>query len=229
MAAVAPADPLAGAVLTSDRVLPVIPELASLLPAQGLVRGSTVACAGEAAMSLALALVAGASRAGAWVGAVGTPGLGIAAAAELGVGLHRLVAVLAPARGFDDATWAQVLAAMIDGFDIVLLGLAANQVRAATARRIQARAQARGAVLVTLAPLEVFGSDLVLQSAGWEWEGLGAGHGRLTRRRVAVVVDGRRVPRPQRGELWLPDGDGTPGPVAPVSSVAAQEDLRAAG
>ena len=45
-----------------------------------------------------------------------------AAAVELGVAPERLVMVAEPAQRFDDAQWADVLAAMIDGFDVVVLG-----------------------------------------------------------------------------------------------------------
>ncbi|MGH9177562.1 MAG: hypothetical protein ACRD0N_03275, partial [Acidimicrobiales bacterium] len=64
--------------LAGERLLPVHPALAGLLPGGGLRRGSTVAVAGST--SLALALVAGPSGAGSWCAAVGVPSLGLVAA-----------------------------------------------------------------------------------------------------------------------------------------------------
>ena len=71
------------------------------------------------ATSLALALAAGASQAGSWVAAVGLGSLGLVAAAELGVALDRLVLVADPGR--ERTGWASVVAALVDGFDVVLV------------------------------------------------------------------------------------------------------------
>ena len=85
------------------------------------------------------ALAAGASAAGSWVGVVGVPSLGLAAAAELGVALERLVLVAPPAPG----EWATVAATLVDAFDVVL---AAPPRRGGLAmgRRLQARVRERG-------------------------------------------------------------------------------------
>lgn len=212
-----------GGVMAAERVVPVDPVLAGVMP-HGLVQGSTVTCTGGAATSLALLLVAEASRRGAWVGVAGLPGLGVQAAGEAGVDVERIVAVRdrpaprahgrveherrlgVPGAGYDDGTWGQVLAAMIDGFDLVLIGPGV-QVRAGTARRVQARAQARGAVLVLAGEVAGFGADVHLR-ADARWECLGDGHGHLRSRRVTVQAHGRRVPRPRRDELWFPAADG---------------------
>ena len=214
-----------GGVMAAERVVPVDPVLAGVVP-HGLVQGSTVACTGGAATSLALLVVAEASRRGAWIGVAGLPGLCVQAAGEAGVDVERIVAVRerptrreprtarapgAPGAGYDDGTWGQVLAAMIDGFDLVLLGPGV-QVRAATARRVQARAQARGAVLVLAGDVDGFGADVQLR-ADARWEGLGDGHGHLRSRHVRVQAHGRRVHRPLRDELWFPGVDGTIRPV----------------
>ena len=105
--------------LSREQRLPVLPAFEGLLPGAGLRRGATVSI-GTApgvggATSLALALVAEASRVGSWVAAVGLPSLGLVAADELGVALERLVLVAAPER---DA-WGGVVAALVDGFDLV--------------------------------------------------------------------------------------------------------------
>lgn len=206
-----------------ERTLPVLAELSSLLPMGALQRGSVIACRGAAGVSLALALAAGPSGEGAWVGVAGLPGLGVAAAAELGVAPERMVLVNEPGRApglrFGDATWAEVLAAMIDGFDVVVLGPAATGgVRPATARRLVARLQSRGAVAVLVGDPAgsagissdgagndgPFPADLTLTADGLQWHGLGAGHGVAQGRQASVQVGGRRMPRPRRAHLWLP-------------------------
>ena len=88
---------------------------------------------GAAARSLALALAAGPSAAGSWVGVVGLPSLGLAAAAEVGVALERLLLVAA----LPPAEWATVVATLVDGVDVVVVGLP-RWVRAGDARRLQA-------------------------------------------------------------------------------------------
>jgi hypothetical protein len=210
----------------AERTLPLLPAFSSLLPTAAVQRGSVVGCAGAAAVSLALAFLAGPSQQGAWVAVAGMPTLGLAAAAESGVVLERLIAVTEPldaqgaVRPFDDALWADLLAACIDGFDLVLLGPGTQQVRPATARRLVARLQSRGAVAVTVgAP--VFGADLRFECASSSWSGLGDGHGVARARRTLVEMSGRRVPQPRRAEYWLPAIDGRlqsvePGTVVPL-------------
>jgi hypothetical protein len=196
-----------GVTLAGERLLPVVPALRSLLPGQGLRRGTTVAVSRSAA--LALALVAGASAAGSWVAAVGLPDLGIVAAAETGVALERLALVPAPG----DRAWPAVVAALLDAVDVVLVRSPAR-LPAAQARRLAARARERGAVLV---PLGAWSepADLRLAVTASAWHGLGQGHGRLQARRVEVLVAGRgAAARERRALLWLPSPDGTIVPAA---------------
>jgi hypothetical protein len=175
-------------------------------------------------MSLALALAAAATSDGAWAAAVGLPSLGLLAAAELGVRLERLAVVPAPGE-----RWAAVVAALLDGMDVLLLG-PPGRVRLADARRLVARAREQATVLVVL---ESPGSrcwpeatDLELSVAGVTWEGLGVGHGYLRSRWVEVVVTGRRAAaRERRTAMWLPDAKGAPAPVVPAPLVAGA-DLR---
>ena len=122
-------------VLAREQVLPVLPALCELLPGGALQRGTTVSVQGEAATSLALALLAGASAAGSWIAIVGLPSLGLAAAAELGLALERLVVVRDPS----PASWGSVVAALVGSFDAVLLA-PTHRVRPADSRRLAARA-----------------------------------------------------------------------------------------
>ena len=195
--------PALTAIAASERTLPVDPCLVGLLPA--LQRGSTIACGGRAGVSLALAIAAAPSREGAWVGVAGLPELGIRAAADMGVALERLVMVTG------DPPWVDVLAAMIDGFDVILVGpgvgQGASRLGTGAVRRLQARAQSRGVVMLTVG-VPALGADLQLTADDDHWVGLGQGHGVATGRRVSVELGGRRMPRPRRATVWLPGAGG---------------------
>ena len=77
--------------LARQRTLPVADPFVPLLPDGALARGRAVSCRGIAATSLAIALAAEATTAGAWLAVVDVPWLGVEAAGELGVPLERLV------------------------------------------------------------------------------------------------------------------------------------------
>jgi hypothetical protein len=159
---------------------------------------------------LALALAAAVTAGDAWVAAVGLPSLGLVAAAELGVKLDRLALVPVPGD-----RWPAVVAALLDGMDLLLLG-PPGRVRPADARRLVARAREQGAVLAVLEPPRVRrwpdGPDLRLSVASASWEGLGWGHGYLRSRRVEVVTTGRRAAaRERRTVLLLPGPAGKSG------------------
>jgi hypothetical protein len=231
-------------VVARERTLTVLPELAEVLPNGGLVRGSVVACGGLAGVALTLALAAGASQQGAWVGVAGLPGLVAAAAVEIGVAPERLVLVnergRAPGERFGDHTWGEVVAAMIDGFDVVVLGPAATEaLRPGTARRLTARLAARGAVLLLAggaggagvvdtagaAVASGFVADLTVVAAHGRWFGLADGHGVARGRRATVHVAGRRMPRTRAAEMWLP---GPHGRVTSVGTHVAAEHVERA-
>jgi hypothetical protein len=221
--------------LTREQRLPVLPALQDLLPQAGLRRGATVAVDAApgvgGATSLALALVAEASRVGSWVAAVGLPSLGLVAADELGVALERLVLVAAPER---DA-WGGVVAALVDGFDCIVLSAGRGGVRSTDARRLVARARERGAVLVQLGSGWPDGADVTLQVTRARWEGIEAGHGHLRARKVRVVRAGRgEAAQPRQLDLWLPGADGEVGVAVPSAAPAAvparrRRPLRAVG
>lgn len=217
--------------LAAERMLPVPPPFVPILPGGGLRRGSVVGLTGPGSTSLTMALLAEASRSGSWVVAVGLPHLGLAASAELGFDLERLVLVTRP----EPARWAAVAAALLDAFEVVLVQ-PTHAVRPADARRLEARARDRGAVLVQSggrADAWPHASDLSLTVTGAVWQGLADGHGRLHRRRVTVEVQGRRqAARVRRAELWLPAADGSValvGPVAPDRPVPLVEQALEVG
>jgi hypothetical protein len=206
-------------VSTADqRVLPVLPAVEALLPSRGLRRGSIVQVDGLAgATSMAFAVAAGPTRAGSWVACVGADDLGWAAAVEAGVDMERLVVVRTP-----QESWATVAAALVDAFDVVLCGFdrAPSMVEA---RRLQARARERGAVLIVVggrrggvgpARRSWPGvADLGLTVIDAQWQGLGEGWGHLRSRLVTIEISGRReAGRPRRVELLLPGPSGAPAP-----------------
>jgi hypothetical protein len=199
--------------LARDQVLPVAAPFEALLPWAGLRRGGTVSVTAGGVgggTSLALALVAEASRAGSWMAAVGLPSLGLVAADEAGVALERLVLVQAPER----SAWGSVVAALVDGFDLLLLHAGRGGVRSVDARKLVARARERGTVLVQLGPGWEAEADLSLRIVEATWEGLDHGYGHLLARRVTLEVTGRgAAARPRCAQLWLPARDG---PVAAV-------------
>jgi len=187
--------------LAGDRLLPAVPGLADLLPDGGLRRGSTLAVAG--ATSLALAVAAGPSGAGSWCAAVGTPPLGLVAAAEMGIALERFPLIRATGRA-----WVKTLAATLEAFDVVL-AWPVRGISVEEARRLTALGRERGAVLVTCGPGWPERTDLRLEAIRSEWIGLERGHGRLRARRVEVAVAGRgAASMERRAALWLPSPEG---------------------
>jgi hypothetical protein len=154
--------------------------------------------------SLAMALLAGPSRAGAWSAVVGAGDFGVEAAAEMGVDLARTVLVPEPGE-----LWLEVTAALIDVVTMVVLR-PPPAVGERVAGRIGARLRKRSAALVSWGRWP--GSEVSLSLRSSTWSGVERGHGRLRSRRV--VVDVRRGSAPARSaELLLP------GPVAPIGRV----------
>ena len=177
-------------------VLPVATPLAAALPRGGLARGSVISLQGQGATSLLYALLAG--PVGCWSAMVGMPGLGLAAAAELGVDLNRMALIPDPG-----ADVLQVVSILIDGVDLVAVSLPAA-VRPAPARQrvIGGRLRQRGAVLLVLGPWP--GADLALTAREAGWRGIERGHGRLRDRELSVHIGGRRAAGPgSRVELLL--------------------------
>lgn len=204
--------------LAAEQLLPVLPAFESILPG-GLQRGQTLMVEGDSgAGSLALAMIAEASKAGSWAAAVGTPSLGVGAAAEMGVAVERLLLVATPAQQL----WPTVMAALVDAFDFVLVDWPGASVN--FARRLSHRARERRSVLVAVpsgSGLNVWRevADLRFSVTEARWQGLEWGHGRLSSRLALVEMGGRRSVRTQRVALWLP---GPSGEVAVAASEAVE-------
>lgn len=213
--------------LARQRTLPVVDPLVPLLPDGGLARGRTLACRGVAATSLTLALAAAATDAGAWLAVVDVPWLGVEAAAELGVPLERLVRV-EPAGG-DATAWADLVAAVLDGFELVVTRVP-RRINAGVLRRVQSRLQAREGVLLAVGDPGPLHADMTMEASTPRWDGVEHGAGHLRGRRVTVVASGRRIPRPRRAELWLPGPGGVvTAALSSASSPVAEPVLRSVG
>lgn len=88
------------------------------------------------ARSLLLSMVASVTAAGGNAAIVGQPDIGLLAAVEMGADLSRLAVI--PDPGTDPV---EVAAVLIDGMDLVVLGLGGRRVTRARARAVVARAR----------------------------------------------------------------------------------------
>lgn len=149
--------------------------------------------------SLALALMAGPSRGGAWCAAVGLVDFGAEAAVELGVVLERTILVPEPG-----AAWLEATAALVDVTSLVLVR-PPERVPEAVAAKVSARLRKRGAALVSLGPWPRAEASVSLAEP--QWAGLGRGEGHLRSRRIVVEVRRGAAP-PRRTALLFPGPDG---------------------
>jgi hypothetical protein len=191
--------------------LPVRPELASLLPAGGLRRGSVVSVRGS--NTLLWLVLADAVRGGCWAGVVGLPDLGLLAGLDLGVPPEQLM--LIPDPGSDLGT---VVAALLDGVDLVVVNphrpdahrldgrrrtdqrVGTGQLDPVLAQRLARRAKHRGGVILTTGPWP--GADLELSVHDTTWSGLDHGAGYLTGQHLNLTVSGRgAATRPRTGQI----------------------------
>ena len=163
--------------------------LAESLPVP-LPRGTVAVLSG--ARSLLLSMVAAVTASGGNVAIVGQPDIGLLAAVEMGADLSRLAVI--PDPGTDPV---EVAAVLIDGMDLVVLGLGGRQVPQARARAVVARARNKGCtLLVTDGDWQGAPTRLQARVCGYEiTAGSRPGFGRISRVRLRVsgVCAGRRV------------------------------------
>lgn len=163
--------------------------------------------------TVALALLAGPSREGQWVAAIGVDDFGAEAAAELGIDLSRTLLVPDPG-----GHWPEVTAALLDVTAVLLLRPPA-QVDAHTASRISARLRKRSAALVVQGPWPQCEAHLSVERQ--QWQGVGRGEGYLRSRRLMLGV--RRGSGPGRTTtLNLP---GAPIEAAELTATATATSL----
>ncbi|GAY18488.1 hypothetical protein [Mycobacterium sp. shizuoka-1] len=174
----------------SESLLRVPESLAELLP-NGLPRGVVAVVSG--ARSLPVHVAAAVTAGGGHVAVVGLPDFGLLAAAEMGADLSRLAVI--PDPGTDPV---EVAAVLMDGMDLVILGLAGRTVTATRARAVVARARQKGCTLL-VARGDWQGATMRLDARVNGYETTTAGHGgipvpgsgRIGRVRLSVRAHGR--------------------------------------
>lgn len=172
-------DVAGGALPASESLLSVPESLAEALPA-GLPRGAVAVVTG--ARSLPVSLAAAVTAGGGHVAVVGLPDFGLLAAAEMGADLSRLAVI--PDPGTDPV---EVAAVLMDGMDLVVLGLAGRTVTATRARAVVARARQKGCTLL-VARGDWHGATVRLDArvSGYETT-----VGRISRVQLSVRAHGR--------------------------------------
>ena len=178
--------------------VPTLSGIADLVP---LHAGSTYAVDSA---SLALALVAGASQAGEWVGFAGCADFGVEAAAELGIELSRTVLVPDPGEH-----WLEVTAALVDVLRVVVLRPPAS-VSERSAGILDSRLRTRSSVLVVHGQWPRVEARLSIEQSSWR--GPASGTGQLQERRARVLVH-RGARPPQRADLSWPGAQRLDAPV----------------
>ncbi len=186
-----------GTVVT--RTLPSLPGLS------GVIQLRTGAAYGVNCASLALALLAGPSHAGEWIGIIGTSDLGLEAAAGFGVDLERTIVVPYPGEH-----WLSVTAALVDVAAVVLVKPPVL-ITEHEAERMKSRLRQKDAALICWG--EWPHCEAKLSAGISRWVGLGRGYGHITGRRMSVDVVRGTMPT-RSVDLWLPDSDLEVGEVA---------------
>jgi hypothetical protein len=183
----------------SESLLPLPESLAERLPT-ALPRGTVAVLSG--ARSLPLSIVAAVTAAGGHAAIVGQPDVGLLAAVEMGADLSRLAVI--PDPGTDPV---EVAAVLMDGMDLVVLGLGGRSVPATRARAVVARARQKGCTLLVTGGdwqgasvrLEARVSGYEVAGAGWGYRPLAGdgqptpGCGRISRVRLAMRGRGRSL------------------------------------
>ncbi|MEW2481387.1 hypothetical protein AB0876_17520 [Mycobacterium sp. NPDC049093] len=171
-----------------ETLVEALPEgLPTMLP-----RGSVAVAAG--ARSLTLGMVAAVTSGGGHAVIIGQPDVGLLAAVEMGADLSRLAVI--PDPGADPVEVASVL---MDGMDLVVLGLGGRSVPPSRARVMVARARQKGCtLLVTDGDWQGASARLEARVCGYEVAGAGQdtptpGCGRISRVRLAMRARGRGI------------------------------------
>ena len=126
-------------------------------------------CVVAGARSLPLSMVAAVTAKGGHAAIVGQPDVGLLAAVEMGADLSRIAVV--PEPGGDPV---EVAAVLMDGMDLVVLGLGGRTVPATRARAVVARARQKGCtLLVTDGEYQGASARLEATVCGYEITGQG--------------------------------------------------------
>ncbi len=181
------------------RVLPVPDPIAALLPHRGLARGAVAAVDGAA--SILVGLLAAATAAGHRAAVIGLPRLGLLAVTEHGGDLSRIALIPDPR----DAA-VEVAAIMLDGVDVVVLGLSGAAVTPSRARAVTARARSKGSVLLVTQG-NWPGVDLRIEATVTGYRGVEGGRGRINAVQFDVAAAGKGFQR-RTQRMEIRDGTG---------------------
>lgn len=169
----------------SESLLPIPETLAEASPVR-LPRGTVAVLSG--ARSLPLSMVAAVTAEGGHAAIVGQPDAGLLAAVEMGADLSRIAVI--PDPGSDPV---EVAAVLMDGMDLVVLGLGGRSVPPTRARAVMARARQKGCtLLVTNGDWQGASARLEARVCGYDITGRGRpGFGRISKVRLAFSASGR--------------------------------------
>ena len=191
--------PIVATAQSTLRMLPVPEPIGDLLPRGGLARGTVVSVDGAA--SVLIGLLATVTAAGGHVAVIGMPGLGLLAFHEQGGDLAKVALVPQPKdAGIDCA------AILLEGFDVVVLGLSGGAVTPSRGRAVAARARSKGSLLIVTEG-QWDGPDLRISSRVAGYTGLTAGRGRVTGVRLDVAAVGKGFQQ-RTGSLEIRDESG---------------------
>ncbi|WP_420114567.1 hypothetical protein [Pseudactinotalea sp.] len=201
--------------LPPELLLPLPAGLEEVLPWGGLRRGAAVQVSGSRSVLLTLAAAAAdAPGQDLWCAVMAMPDVGLAAAAEAGLDLSRTVVV--PQPGPDAPS---VLGALIDGFDVVVLG-PCRALSEADRRSAGHRLRNREALLLSGGAWP--GAQAVLEVGERSWLGVGAGEGVLTGREATITGYVRGLGQPRRVRVRM-DADGGVTPVGERARLVSGE------
>ncbi|MFC1474241.1 hypothetical protein [Rhodococcus qingshengii] len=175
--------PIVATAQSTLRMLPVPTPIGDLLPRGGLARGTVVSVDGAA--SVLIGLLATITAAGGHVAVIGMPGLGLLAFHEQGGDLAKVALVPQPKYAAIDCA-----AILLEGFDVVVLGLAGGAVTPSRGRAVTARARSKGSLLIVTEG-QWDGPDLRISSRVSGYSGLSAGRGRVTGVQLDVAAAGK--------------------------------------
>jgi hypothetical protein len=179
----------------------VDPVLEELFPGGGLEPGALYECRGDAAVSLACALVAASTTGNAWTCFFHLSSLNMQAVSDLGVALHRVV--LAQCSAHTSALQqAHVLGALVEGFDVVIAQ--SPSCSPSIARSIAARAQRHGTTLLLLGK-HSFSVDATIKAQVCDW----SFSDRLLSRKVHLSFHDRRTHQARNLYAHLPNSQGS--------------------
>ncbi|NMM91861.1 hypothetical protein B2J88_47580 [Rhodococcus sp. SRB_17] len=191
--------PIVATAQSTLRMLPVPAPIGDLLPRGGLARGTVVSVDGAA--SVLIGLLATITAGGGHVAVIGMPGLGLLAFHEQGGDLAKVALV---PRAKDAAI--DCAAILLEGFDVVVLGLSGGAVTPSRGRAVAARARSKGSLLIVTEG-QWDGPDLRISSRVAGYSGLSEGRGRVTGVQLDVAAAGKGFQQ-RTGRMEIRDDTG---------------------